>query len=124
MGSRDDFKIADSIADYRMLDLEPGESLENIKQAYRDLAFIWHPDRIPDNSRLKHKAEIKIKELNEAYQRLRFYQALLQSPTEVSDPVSAPTTHPTDRRSEYTSPQVHYKYWTHAHPQDNSVWLY
>ncbi|NJL80954.1 MAG: J domain-containing protein, partial [Richelia sp. SM2_1_7] len=32
---------------YRILELEPGASLEEVNQAYRDLAFIWHPDRIP-----------------------------------------------------------------------------
>ncbi|CCQ65345.1 hypothetical protein CWATWH0402_3474 [Crocosphaera watsonii WH 0402] len=32
---------------YRVLGLEVGASLEDINEAYRDLAFIWHPDRLP-----------------------------------------------------------------------------
>ncbi len=133
MGNMDDYRIDD----YKMLDLEPGESLENIKQAYRDLAFIWHPDRIPNNSRLKHKAEIKIKEINEAYQRLRFYQALLQSPPspiKVDEPVAyKPVTEPIYTHNHWSEwqyvreSQVYSKYWAHPsqnNHQDNSVWLY
>ena len=59
---------------YQRLDLEPGASKEAVNQAYKDLAFIWHPDRIPeDNPRLKDKAHEKLKELNEARQFFRDY---------------------------------------------------
>ena len=41
---------------YRILDLEPGASMEEVNQAYKDLVFIWHPDRLPkDNLRLVEK---------------------------------------------------------------------
>ena len=57
---------------YRALGLDVGASLEEINQAYRDLAFIWHPDRIPpDNPRLQEKAAAKLKEINHARDRLR-----------------------------------------------------
>ena len=79
-----------SIDDYRMLDLEPDESLERIRQAYRDMAFIWHPDRIQNNPRLKEKAEGKIKDINAAYQRLRFHQALLKR-SQPPEPIRTPT---------------------------------
>ncbi len=32
---------------YKVLGLEPGASLEEVNQAYKDLVFIWHPDRLP-----------------------------------------------------------------------------
>lgn len=52
---------------YQILELELGASAEEVNQAYKDLAFIWHPDRIPDdNPRLKTKAQEKLKQLNEA----------------------------------------------------------
>ena len=52
---------------YRVLGLEPGASLEEVNQAYKDLVFIWHPDRIPqDNERLHKKAQEKIKEIKAA----------------------------------------------------------
>jgi uncharacterized protein YjbI with pentapeptide repeats len=55
-----------------VLDLEPGATLEEVNQAYKDLAFIWHPDRIPnDNPRLQQKAQKKLQEINEAREQLR-----------------------------------------------------
>ena len=52
---------------YRVLELEPGASMFQVNQSYKDLVFIWHPDRIPsDRDRLREKAEAKLKALNEA----------------------------------------------------------
>ncbi|WP_413167026.1 DnaJ domain-containing protein [Capilliphycus salinus ALCB114379] len=56
---------------YRILNLQPGASLEDVKQAYRNLALIWHPDRYPLDSRLQAEAEQKFKEINYAYVHLR-----------------------------------------------------
>ena len=57
---------------YRILELEPGATLEEINQAYKDLVFVWHPDRLPkDNLRLQHKAQEKLKSLNMARDKLR-----------------------------------------------------
>ena len=59
---------------YRVLELEldKSTSMREVNQAYKDLVFIWHPDRIPsDNERLREKAEAKLKLLNEARAFLR-----------------------------------------------------
>ncbi|MEL6354659.1 MAG: J domain-containing protein, partial [Cyanobacteria bacterium J06627_28] len=59
---------------YRVLelDLETSTSMREVNQAYKDLVFIWHPDRIPsDRTRLCEKAEAKLKALNEARAFLR-----------------------------------------------------
>ena len=57
---------------YRVLELKPGATLEEVNQAYKDLAFIWHPDRIPkDNPRLIEKAVAKLQEINNARDQLR-----------------------------------------------------
>ena len=56
---------------YETLGLEPGATADEIKQAWRDLAQVWHPDRFSDNERLRKKAQEKLKEVNEAYQILR-----------------------------------------------------
>jgi DnaJ domain len=46
---------------YQVLEIKPGASLTDINQAYKDLVFIWHPDRIPqDNERLHQKALQKL----------------------------------------------------------------
>lgn len=58
---------------YKILELEPGASLDEVKEAYRDLAFVWHPDRFAQNTRLQAKAQIRLKEINEAYRKLRYF---------------------------------------------------
>ena len=56
-----------------MLGLKPGASQEELVQAYRDLANVWHPDRFADNPRLQKKAEEKIKEINAAYEYIKSF---------------------------------------------------
>ena len=41
--------------------------MPEVKQAYRDLAHVWHPDRHTQNERLQRKALEKTKESNAAY---------------------------------------------------------
>jgi uncharacterized protein YjbI with pentapeptide repeats len=63
---------------YRALDLEPGASIEEVNQAHRDLALVWHPDRLPkDMPRLQEKAHAKLQEINNARDRLREHVANL-----------------------------------------------
>jgi hypothetical protein len=53
---------------YRILEVRPGASADEIKEAYLDLVKVWHPDRLQDeHPRLRHKAEEKLKQLNLAY---------------------------------------------------------
>lgn len=59
---------------YEILGLKPGVSLAEIKQAYRGLAMVWHPDRYPNNPQLQQKAYEEIKLINEAYDILKSYQ--------------------------------------------------
>jgi curved DNA-binding protein CbpA len=74
---------------YRILGLELGASLEEINQAYRDLAFIWHPDRIPpDNQRLMEKAITRLKDINHARDQLRQLEAHSNSPKPKTEPKS------------------------------------
>ncbi len=56
---------------YQILGLNPGASEEEIKEAYRDLVTVWHPDRFSNNSRLRHKANEKIMDINIAYENLK-----------------------------------------------------
>jgi WD40 repeat protein len=59
---------------YEILELPPGASLDEVKEAYRDLAQVWHPDRFANSPRLQQKALEKMKEINEAYDFLKSYQ--------------------------------------------------
>ncbi len=55
---------------FKILEIKETDSLDEIKQAYRDLIAIWHPDRYAQNPRLQEKATEKVKELNGAYHYL------------------------------------------------------
>lgn len=56
---------------YEVLEVHPGASEKEIKQAYRDLAKIWHPDRFAHDPKLREKATKKLQEINLAYTQLR-----------------------------------------------------
>lgn len=58
---------------YRALELEPGASLEQVKQAWRELVKVWHPDRFPNDVKLQRKAQERLKEINLAYEQLQEY---------------------------------------------------
>jgi curved DNA-binding protein CbpA len=53
-----------------ILDLVPPVTLEDAKQAYKDLVQVWHPDRFTHSPRLQERAEAKLKQLNLAYETL------------------------------------------------------
>jgi WD40 repeat protein len=77
----------------KILDLKPGVSQEEIKQAYRNLAKQWHPDRFLEPAQ-KQGAEEKIKIINQAYEQLKNYQYIdtntSSNKTNVSSQASTP----------------------------------
>jgi hypothetical protein len=61
----------DDILDcYRILEIGANASLEEIKQAYREQARVWHPDRFPNDVRLQQKAQERLKQINLAYEQI------------------------------------------------------
>lgn len=58
---------------FEILEIKQTASPSEIKQAYRDLVLIWHPDRCAQNPRLQEKASEKMKELNAAYDYIRLH---------------------------------------------------
>lgn len=105
---------------YSFLELEHGESPEKVKQAYRDLAFVWHPDRYSHNPRLQQKASEKLKAINEACEDLRFYQPSpqTQSPPQ---PKSEPSQPP--RSASKAQDVVDKQGVNRVRPRDYCVWL-
>jgi len=65
---------------YKILELDHEASMDEARQAYIDMARVWHPDRFTDNPRLRKKAEEKLKEINIAYAEIR---ALLSTGPEI-----------------------------------------
>jgi len=58
---------------FEILELDRGASLDEAKQAYKDIVNVWHPDRFSNNPRLRRKAERKLKEVNLAYEMVRSF---------------------------------------------------
>jgi DnaJ domain len=50
-----------------VLDLNAGASEKQIRETYRVLVKVWHPDRFQGDAKLKQAAEDKLKALNSAY---------------------------------------------------------
>jgi hypothetical protein len=60
-----------AIEAFEVLALRPGATPVQIKEAYRDLVKVWHPDRFGSDARLRVKAEEKLQRINEAYRVLQ-----------------------------------------------------
>src|ERR1044072_7868787 len=60
---------------YRKLDLEPGADLGMVRDAYRVLVKVWHPDRFGNDPRLQAISDEKLKEINAPYDVIITYLA-------------------------------------------------
>ncbi len=58
---------------FEILELDVSASIEEVEQAYKELAEAWRPESYQNLPRFKRKAEIKLKEVNNAYERIRSY---------------------------------------------------
>ena len=65
---------------FETLELSQDASIQDVRQSYKDLVNIWHPDRVGDNPRLKKKAEEKLKEINLAYEELNSFLSSRPTP--------------------------------------------
>jgi hypothetical protein len=93
--------MADINRCYEILEIEPGASLAEIQHAYRDLAFVWHPDRFAHNARLQQKAQQRLTEINQAYEQLLFFLSqpeLSSIEPELPQPSPAPVPETLNRR--------------------------
>lgn len=64
--------MADDLARfYHILGLEPDASPEAVKVAYRDCVDAWHPDRFTHSPERQQRAQARLRQINEAYARLR-----------------------------------------------------
>jgi curved DNA-binding protein CbpA len=79
---------------YRVLELEPGATPEEVHQGYLDLTWVWHPDRFAGHPRLQQKAHYKLQELNEAHAWLRSFRPTSQKRDIRRKPKSSALEHP------------------------------
>lgn len=56
---------------FDVLGLDVGANATEIKQAYRDLVKVWHPDRFGSDPLLRQKAEEKLQQINIAHEVLQ-----------------------------------------------------
>lgn len=67
--------MADISQHFHTLELETTATLEQAKEAYKDLVQVWHPDKHGNSPRLHAKAQEKLKDINNAYYEIQKYFA-------------------------------------------------
>ena len=76
--------MVDTIQSYKVLDVEPGASAERVRKAYIELSRTWDPSRYVNNPPLRAQAEIKYREIEEAYKSIRAFLPGLQEAEDTS----------------------------------------
>lgn len=55
---------------YVVLEVPETASVEQIRESYKNLVKVWHPDRFPNDAKLREKADQKLKQINAAYEKV------------------------------------------------------
>ncbi|HUO85392.1 MAG TPA: J domain-containing protein [Thermoanaerobaculia bacterium] len=88
---------------YRLLDLQPGASDDEVRRAYRELVRVWHPDRFGQDPTLRERAEEKLKRINEAY---RIISSSPETPSDPDDDPAVEAWRVRNRRGERRAPHL------------------
>lgn len=95
---------------YHTLELPPGSGFEEIRNAYRDLAQVWHPDRYESSAaRLRDRANEKFKQITAAYSLLKEYCEKHGTPTFSAAPQPRP-----QREAPPPTPNDDWQYQSHG----------
>ena len=64
--------VRDTNADYKILEIEPDASPEDIKKAYRRMAMKYHPDKVSHlGEDFQTAAKEKFQKVNQAYENIK-----------------------------------------------------
>ncbi|MDX1708040.1 MAG: DnaJ domain-containing protein, partial [Desulfobacterales bacterium] len=58
---------------FDILELNESASIEDLERAYKELSNAWRPENFQNLPRYRRKAELKLREVNEAYERLKSF---------------------------------------------------
>jgi len=105
---------------FEILGLKPEASLEEVKEAYRDLVKVWHPDRFAHDPKLQAKAQEKLKEINEAYQKIQDFLINLQHYWQATGPRKEEYRNTTEEKQQPSQAQEERQYYhSSQEPQAN-----
>ena len=94
---------------FEILELDVSASIEEVEKAYKELAEAWRPENYQNLPRFKRKAEIKLEEVNDAYERIKSYLQLKASGEDqmVFDSPKEPSAEPEPEIAPAEEPQPH-----------------
>jgi hypothetical protein len=82
---------------YRVLEVREGAGEDVVREARKTLSKVWHPDRYVNDPSLRDKAEVKLREINEAFEVVRaagFPASVAPKPSPEPPPKPAPAPEP------------------------------
>ena len=78
---------------FDILELNQSASIDDLERAYKELSNAWRPENFQNLPRYRRRAELKLNEINEAYERLKSYleaKPQLAAYNHQPDPEAAP----------------------------------
>ena len=64
--------IPETDSSYKILEIEPASTNEDVKKAYRRMAMKYHPDKVSHlGEEFRKTADEKFKKVNEAYEKIK-----------------------------------------------------
>ena len=105
---------------YRIMGLPPSATEEEIKAAYRRLAWLYHPDANPPQFR--RWAEARMRLLNEAYEVLSNPQTRAEYDRSLRDDGTVPPTRPIWEETRPREPSGRKRPWRYDPPPRRGTW--